>query len=50
MRTMRACPLHICFTPKPGKSRAQVELPDKGQKPTKAGLARVTGKKASNFG
>ena len=47
---MRACPLHIGFTPKPGQSRAQVELSEKGQEPTKAGFASVTGNKTSNYG
>jgi len=31
---IRACPLHVCFTPKPGRSRAQVEMSEKGHKQT----------------
>ena len=33
-----------------GQSKAQVESSEKGQEPTKAGLASVTGNKTSNFG
>ena len=34
-RKIRRCPLHVCFTPKPGRSRAQVEMSEKGHKRTR---------------
>ena len=30
-RTIRACQLHVCFTPKPGRSGATAELAEKDQ-------------------
>jgi hypothetical protein len=33
-RMIRACPLHVCFTPKPGRSGAQAGMPEKGQELT----------------
>jgi len=35
-RTIRACPLHVCFTPKLGRSEVPAELSEKGQSDTEA--------------
>jgi hypothetical protein len=33
-RKVRACPLHVCFTSKPGRFGARAGTPEKGQKET----------------
>ena len=35
-RKIRACPLHVCFTPKPGRFGGLAELSEKGHKLTSA--------------
>ena len=47
-RTIRACPLHVCFTPKLGRSEVPAELAEKGQKRTSL-LERSTPCNAAQF-
>ena len=37
-RTIRACPLHVCFIPKLGRSGAPSQLSEKGRQRKRGGL------------